>query len=145
VPPQKLVIETPVGLTSVFMFECSVIRRRVSVGISATGAHSNKHRFKIFTSQRVHEDRLSPAAGFTVNQRKALAATASGKQVGDIHTVYCHGWSSDHLPGPSSQVMTTGLRDQNAVDTQGVKVFLSDWPKHNQGLIKRVQYSDTNK
>jgi hypothetical protein len=49
VPPQKLVKETPVGLASEFMFECSEIRRRGSVGTSATGTHSNKHRFKVFT------------------------------------------------------------------------------------------------
>jgi hypothetical protein len=88
VPPQKLVEETPVGLASVFMFECSGIRRRGSVGTSATGTHSNKHRFKVFTSKRVHKDCLSPTAGFAVNQRIALAATASGKQAGDIHTLF---------------------------------------------------------
>jgi len=88
VPPQKLVKETPVGLASEFMFECSEIRRHGSVGISAMGAHSNKHRFKVFTSQRVHKDCLSPTAGFAVNQRIALAATASGKQAGDIHTLF---------------------------------------------------------
>jgi hypothetical protein len=88
VPPQKLVKETPVGLASKFMFECSGIRRRGSVGTSATGTHSNKHGFKVFTSKRVHKDFLSPTAGFAVNQRIALAATASGKQAGDIHTFF---------------------------------------------------------
>jgi len=88
VPPQKLVKETPFGLASEFMFECSGIRRRGSVGTSATGSHSNKHRFKVFTSKRVHKDCLSPTAGFAVNQRIALAATASGKWAGDIHTLF---------------------------------------------------------
>jgi hypothetical protein len=70
------------------MFECSGIRRHGSVGTSATGTHLNKHRFKVFTSKRVHKDCLSPTAGFAVNQRIALAATASGKQAGDIHTLF---------------------------------------------------------
>ena len=87
-PPQKLVKETPDGLASEFMFECSGIRRRGSVGTSATGTHSNKHRFKVFTSKRVHKDCLSPKASFAVNQRIALAATASGKQADDIHTLF---------------------------------------------------------
>jgi hypothetical protein len=88
VPLQKLLKETPVGLASKFMFECSGIRRRGSVGTSATGTHSNKNRFKVFTSKRVQKDCLSPTAGFAVNQRIALAATASGKQAGDIHTLF---------------------------------------------------------
>jgi hypothetical protein len=81
----KIVKEMPVGLASEFMFECSGIRRRVSVGTSATGTHSNKHRFKVFPSQRVH---ISPTAGFAVNQRIALAATTSRKQAGDIRTLF---------------------------------------------------------
>jgi hypothetical protein len=87
VPPQKLVKETPVGLASEFVFECSGMRSRGSVGTSATGTHSNKHRFKVFTSKRVHIDCRSPTAGFAVNQRIALAATASGKQAGEIQTL----------------------------------------------------------
>jgi hypothetical protein len=58
-PPQKLVKETPVGLASEFMFECSGKSRRDSVGTPVTGTHWNKHRFKVFTSQRVHKDCLS--------------------------------------------------------------------------------------
>jgi len=49
---------------------------------SATGTHSNKHRFKVFTSKRVHKDCLSPTAGFAVNQGIALAAAASRKLAG---------------------------------------------------------------
>jgi hypothetical protein len=87
-PLQKLVKETPVGLAREFMFECSGICRRGIVGNSATCTHSNKHRFKVFTSQRVQKDCLSPTAGLAVNQRIALAATAQGKQAGDIHTLF---------------------------------------------------------
>jgi hypothetical protein len=36
----------------------------------------------------VHKDCLSPTVGFAVNQRIALAAMASGKQAGDIHTLF---------------------------------------------------------
>jgi hypothetical protein len=118
----KLVKETPVGLASEFMFERSGIRHRDSVRTSAPGTHSNKHRFKVFTSQRVHKDCLSPTAGSAVNLRIALAAAASVKQAGDIRTVDYNGWSYDHLPGPSSQVMATGLRDQNAVDILDVSL-----------------------
>ena len=36
----------------------------------------------------MRKDCLSPTAGFVVNQRIALAAAASGKQAGDIHTLF---------------------------------------------------------
>ena len=36
----------------------------------------------------MHKDCLSPTAGFAVNQRIALAATASGKQAGNIPTLF---------------------------------------------------------